>query len=78
MKFGRESNSATNIYPFALPFQLIVRPKVNLIITLTRGGVGFWNLENGNLEHVVTETPSGGQARVMRTARKDITLKLII
>jgi hypothetical protein len=40
---------------------LIVCSKINLVVSLTRGGVGFWNLENGNLDNIVAETPSGGE-----------------
>ena len=33
----------------------------NRIITLTRNGIGFWNLENGALECTVAEKPLGGK-----------------
>ena len=41
-------------------FQILVCAKSNLIVSLTRGGVGFWNLQNGALEHTVADSPSGG------------------
>ncbi len=46
---------------FSYPQKLIVCSKINLVVSLTRGGIGFWNLENGNLDHVISETPTGGK-----------------
>ena len=41
--------------------KLVLCESANLVMSVTRNGLGFWNLTTGALDFVEADTPAGGK-----------------
>ena len=41
--------------------KLVLCESANLVMSVTRNGLGFWNLTTGALDFVEADTPAGGE-----------------